>query len=341
MEYPKVKTCLNTSENNLIRELYEPCLKWATKFDRGVGYFTTGWLENNVSGLSDFASRGGVMRLITSPIISNDDSDAIIFADESDGTMFEKLEAALSRNVDALEKEMKKDILNAFSWMLYDGIIELKFAVPCKKLGHGDFHDKFGVFYSGYDALSFSGSINDSIHGFQNYESIKVFSTWAGTKDYVEADAERFERLWNQKDPNLKLYSVPEAINDKIFKLRTSDRPYKYTKKPENKWIHQDKAVNAFLEKEHGILAMATGTGKTITAMKIINKLFEQGKIKRVGITMYGNDLLDQWAKQMRENYKNKQIYYHYGTQKMMNSFIIHPDNSMLLISREPGKLTR
>ena len=81
--------------------------------------------------------------------------------------------------------------------MLYDGIIEMKFAIPCKKLGDGDFHDKFGIFYKDSEALSFSGSINDSIHGFQNYESIKVFKTWAGTREYVESDAERFNRLLN------------------------------------------------------------------------------------------------------------------------------------------------
>lgn len=48
MDYPKVKVCLDTSEDNLIDELYTPCLKWAERFDRGVGYFTTGWLTYNV-----------------------------------------------------------------------------------------------------------------------------------------------------------------------------------------------------------------------------------------------------------------------------------------------------
>lgn len=35
MDYPKVKVCLDTSEDNLIDELYTPCLKWAERFDRG------------------------------------------------------------------------------------------------------------------------------------------------------------------------------------------------------------------------------------------------------------------------------------------------------------------
>lgn len=92
MDYPKVKVCLDTSEDNLIDELYTPCLTWAERFDRGVGYFTTGWLTYNIAGLSDFASRGGKMRLITSPILSTEDTDAIIGTESQDGSTFLRLE---------------------------------------------------------------------------------------------------------------------------------------------------------------------------------------------------------------------------------------------------------
>ena len=340
MDYPKVKVCLDTSEDNLIDELYTPCLKWAERFDRGVGYFTTGWLTYNVAGLSDFASRGGKMRLITSPILSTEDTDAIIGAENQDGNAFLRLEAALLENVEILKQEMEADIINTFSWMLYDGIIDMRFAIPCEKLDEGDFHDKFGIFYKDNDALSFSGSINDSKHGFQNYESIKVFKTWAGTQEYVDADTARFEKIWNRKDRNLKMFTIPQAVKNKIFELRSPDRPYSLPA-GSSKWVHQDIAVKTFLEKEHGILAMATGTGKTVTAMKIINKLFDSGEIRRVVITMYGNDLLDQWAIQIRENYKNKQINYHYASQKMMKDFVMHPDDSILILSRDARNLSK
>lgn len=340
MDYPKIKVCLDTSEDNLIDELYTPCLKWAERFDRGVGYFTTGWLTYNVAGLSDFASRGGKMRLITSPILSTEDTDAIIGAENQDGSAFLRLEAALLENVEILKQEMEADIISTFSWMLYDGIIDMRFAIPCEKLEEGDFHDKFGIFYKGNDALSFSGSINDSKHGFQNYESIKVFKTWAGTQEYVDADTARFEKIWNRKDRNLKMFTIPQAVKNKIFELRSPDRPYSLPA-GSSKWVHQDIAVKTFLEKEHGILAMATGTGKTVTAMKIINKLFDSGEIRRVVITMYGNDLLDQWAIQIRENYKNKQINYHYASQKMMKDFVMHPDDSVLILSRDARNLSK
>ena len=341
MDYPKVKPCLDTSEYDLIEELYLPCLKWADRFDRGVGFFTTGWITYNVTGLSDFASRGGKMRLITSPILSNEDTDAIINSEGNNGEGFKRLEAALLDNVRVLEAEMKADIFNAFSWMIYDGIIDLRFAIPCEKLEDGDFHDKFGIFYKGEDRISFSGSINDSKHGYQNYESIKVFKTWAGTGEYVESDINRFEKIWNSKDKNLKIFTVPTAVKERIFQLRTSNRPYKKHDSASNRWIHQDMAVEKFIEKEHGILAMATGTGKTVTAIKIMNRLFDESKIRRVVITMYGNDLLDQWSKQMRESFKNKQIHYHYGSHKRMNDFIMHPDEAILLVSRDSNNLTK
>lgn len=341
MDYPKVKPCLDTSEYDLIDELYLPCLKWADRFDRGVGFFTTGWITYNVTGLSNFASRGGKMRLITSPILSNEDTDAIINSEGNNGEAFKRLEAALIDNVRVLEAEMKADVSNAFSWMIYDGIIDLRFAIPCEKLEDGDFHDKFGIFYKGEDRISFSGSINDSKHGYQNYESIKVFKTWAGTGEYVESDINRFEKIWNSKDKNLRIFTVPTAVKERIFQLRTSNRPYKKHDSASNRWVHQDMAVEKFIEKEHGILAMATGSGKTVTAIKIINRLFDESKIRRVVITMYGNDLLDQWSKQIPESFKNKQIHYHYGSHKRMNDFIMHPDEAILLVSRDSNNLTK
>lgn len=260
---------------------------------------------------------------------------------------FNKMKLMVEERLDCCQSEEDAyDYLKALHICVLDRfeivtmIIDMRFAIPCQKLEEGNFHDKFGIFYKGNDALSFSGSINDSKHGFQNYESVKVFKTWAGTQEYVDADASRFEKIWNRKDRNLKMFTIPQAVKDKIFELRTSDRPYSLPA-GSSKWIHQDMAVKTFLEKEHGILAMATGTGKTVTAMKIINKLFDSGDIRRVIITMYGNDLLDQWAIQIRENYKNKKINYHYAAQKMMKDFVMHPDDSILILSRDSKNLSR
>ena len=190
---PNIPISLNTSENNLVKELYEPCLKWASTYDRGVGFFSSGWIMINAKGMSDFASRGGKARWITSPILSESDYTTIK-AGLNRSDIADLFREIINRNVDELEKQLEENTLNALAWMIYDGIIELRFAVPQKELFEGDFHDKFGVFSDGENNLSFSGSVNDSIKGTINYESIKVFKSWAGMSEYVETDKTRFEK---------------------------------------------------------------------------------------------------------------------------------------------------
>ena len=86
---------------------------------------------------------------------------------------------------------------------------------------------------------------------------------------------------------------------------------------------------------------MATGTGKTVTAIKIIKRLFEHGLIKRVVISMAGNDLLDQWAKQMRATFSDKPVYTQYGTNKELGKFVMHPDNAIMLLSSDANNLSK
>lgn len=307
---PEIPISLNTSDNDFTLELYEPCLKWATTYDRGVGYFSSGWITINAKGMSDFASRGGKARWITSPILS--EADYIAIGAGIDNTeIADFFHDVLNRNVDELTKQLEENTLNALAWMIYDGIIEFRFVIPVRELLDGDFHDKFGIFSVGENVLSFSGSVNDSIKGTVNYESIKVFKSWKGMSEYINADKIRFDKLWWNKDKNLNVFTLPEAIKEKIFKLKKSDRPYIRNTENEttNKWIHQEIALNIFLKEKNGILEMATGTGKTKTAIKIINKLFEKGEIKRVIITAHGNDLLEQWCKHIYKEIEYVRVY--------------------------------
>jgi hypothetical protein len=80
--------------------------------------------------------------------------------------------------VQALEEET----LSALAWLVADGILSFKLALPRNKLERGEFHDKFGVFTDAEgNQVSFNGSYNDSIQGTINYESIKVFCSWQPT----------------------------------------------------------------------------------------------------------------------------------------------------------------
>lgn len=100
-----------------------------------------------------------------------------------------------------------------------------------------------------------------------------------------------------------------------------------------SKWKHQIEAKVAFLASKNGILEMATGTGKTRTAIEIVKHLFEERKIESVIITVNGTDLLDQWYKEIVKH-TSLQVYRHYDTYKQIGSFQSFPEDSVLIVSR-------
>lgn len=308
---------LNTSRHDLIEQFFLPLLKNSVRYDRGVGYFSSGWIKESFAGMFDFAKNGGKARWITSPILSKEDWDAILAGDEA--KQDEILKEVLLAVVTDLQKALQNDTLIALSWMISDEIIEFKLAKPRNKLNH-EYHAKTGIFTDREgNKISFDGSYNDSITGLHNFESIKVFRTWDFTKDYVEQEQTLFENIWNNEDPNIEVYDVPEAVKANILKLRESvERPY-----PEPEWIklqtlksivddlkpafpkipeallirdYQDDAINRWFEKNNrGILEMATGTGKTITALSAAIRLLEQEKKLITIVVCPYIHLAEQW----------------------------------------------
>lgn len=349
----KLPITITTSSSDMAKDFYIPALSVSIKYDRGVGFFSSGWLRVVAQGMSNFAANGGRARIITSPILSQKDWEALELGTKARYDLV--LRSTLIRNIEELERKLDEDTLSALAWMVADEIITFRLAVPDKKLAGGDFHDKFGIFTDAEDnQVSFNGSPNESIRGTQNYESNKIFKSWdAPFAPLVEADVERFNGLWENRDPNLRIFDLPEAAKEQILRLRINDRPYPIpswiSKKKDNipdvlhsnKWQHQDKAISKFLEKERGILNMATGTGKTRVALRILTHLINENLIDTIIVSTDGNDLLDQWYRELikyRRNSNRDFIYYReYGVYKEIQNFILRPKNALLLCSRKPS----
>jgi superfamily II DNA or RNA helicase len=313
---------LNTSEHHLIRDFFAPALAAATQYDRGVGYFSSGWLRAAASALGPFIAGGGRARWVTSPILAVDDWEALKRAGSLQAENH-LLERAMLRNLAALTHQLESDTLNLLSWLVADGIVDFRLALPRNRLDQGDFHDKFGILYddSG-NRISFSGSYNDSIQGNRNYESIKVFTSWDETLvHFVDDDTSRFQTLWNNQDPNVMVYTISEAVYSGILQLRDRDRPYQ---RPEPLGLlpsdlviqkkltpylppmltlrdYQKEAVSAWEVERRGILEMATGTGKTLTALTAAVRHFnEKGRMVLLVLCPVTH-LIDQWAQEAQQ----------------------------------------
>jgi superfamily II DNA or RNA helicase len=309
---------LDTSSSNLIQDFFVPALFASLRYDRGVGYFSSGWMRVAAAGMVQFAANGGRARWVTSPILDEADWEALQAGDAARTDPV--LRAVLERNIVDLAESLEKETLSALAWMVADGLLDFKLALPRNKLERGDFHDKFGIFTDVEgNQVSFNGSYNDSIQGTRNYESIKIFCSWhPAFAALVQDDARRFERLWSNSDPNVRIFGLPEAAREQILQLRTAERPY-----IEPEWMklhrlhglgpvyrpalpavpahitlrdYQVEAIEAWFAHDcRGLLEMATGTGKTITALACSARLYEQERRLAVIIAVPYQHLVDQW----------------------------------------------
>ena len=318
---------LDTSSGDIIRDFFNPALVASVSYDRGVGFFSASWLRLAAKGMTEFAANSGRARWVTSPILSETDWEAM--QEGSAARQDDVLKQALELSINDLKKTLEQETLSALAWLVADGIVDFKLALPRNKLDQGEFHDKFGIFTdSEGNQVSFNGSYNDSVQGTRNYESIKIFCSWHPVLDLlVKADKERFVRLWNNKDPNVQVFDLPEAARASIVRLRSYDRPY-----PEPNWNqlnllaneksktpayspvkprlptdfeirdYQTLAIDEWFAHDcRGLLEMATGTGKTKTALSGSIRLFEREKRLAVIITVPYQHLVDQWDKESRE----------------------------------------
>jgi superfamily II DNA or RNA helicase len=304
---------IDTSSVDFVKEFYVPLLSRSVEYKRGVGYFTTNWIRSAARGITDLAENGGQAKWLTSPKLTEDDWEAIKRGNEARTN--EVLRETLEKIVNNLRYNLEYDTRNAVAWMIADELLELKFGIPTEELS-GDFHDKFGVFYDqNNNRVSFHGSKNDSEHAFTNYEAYTVDCDWLSARDEegVSGQEERFDRLWYDNDPNVDTYTLPEGIEKEIAELRdTENRPYddpnaassakgvedgdEITLRP-----YQQDAVNAWFNNRcRGLLQMATGTGKTFTALAALEDYIEgQSDPVLAVIAVPFKHLAPQWAEEM------------------------------------------
>ena len=284
-----------------------------------------------------FAARGGKMRLITSPKLRAEDWAAIKQGDDARNNSL--LLEALQVEIDDLKETAKERPVQLLAWMVADELLEIKIGVPTAKL-NGDYHPKLGIFTDeAGDFVVFHGSQNETDQGFRNYESLDIYTSWSNDRDARRATSHRarFERLWEQRDPNVRCYSLPSAIRRNLIRFTEGVvRPYVRSDKAsitvDDKWRHQKEAVAAFLKARHGILEMATGTGKTRTAEKIIARLAEYEGLKTVLVTTRSLDLLEQWYAGFLG--KRWALFRHFGPHREASRFVAANGPKILFVAQ-------
>ena len=340
-----------SGSSDLARDFFIPCLEHCSTYKRAVGYFSSSALVTWAEVLPRITKLDTIkIQLLISPHLSEQDKQAIrsaVIPDEREALL---QKAADKIVLDALSfVQSPEDIklrLRLLTWLIASKRLELRFAFPVHVEDPGIFHEKIGIFEFPWDwTVAFTGSANESTMGHtKNYESIDVYRDWLSEdSDRVKVKCEQFSEAWLNQAQGLRIRGLsPEAL--RYIKERAPDEDF--PKPPPlvregsvNRWRHQDEAIDTFLKEERGVLEMATGTGKTRTALRIFKELVQQHKIESLIVATDGTDLLNQWYEQLlpvsQELDRPYSIVRHYNKYHDRARYHLKPHQKILLISRQ------
>src|SRR5207247_1782668 len=231
------------------------------------------------------------------------------------------------------------------AWFVATERLELRFAFAEHTGVSTLFHEKIGIFEFPWGArVAFTGSANESEAGhLTNFETIDVFRDWVREdSERVRIKLSQFDEAWSGTAPGLRVLRL-SADALKLIKTHAPASPpgedgfeEPTPRLAPNRWRHQTEAMRAFLNIGWGVLNMATGTGKTRTALQICEHLIRGREIDTMIVAADGNDLLDQWFLQLLDLTsrlpKKFGILRHHGAHHERDYFLVEPRQRVLLI---------
>lgn len=329
-----IKTEYRTKLADIAKDFLIPALSESISYKRAVGFFSSSSLSGVAQGLGRIANSGGKVKLIASPYLSPEDVEAIEKGYKRREVAIEQALLRELRDTDHMSKR-EADRLNLLADLVASGVLDIKIAFAESETGFGIYHEKVGIVTDSLgDSVAFSGSMNESLNAMkENYEAVDVFRSWFESEDErVRSKNSAFDSIWAGFEPGVSTFDFPEVkeqIKRKYLKKKPdynddllitdderegaihSDSSKAKRSKcgipriPEVDWLsireYQTSAVSNWMSQGgQGIFSMATGTGKTITALLALTELYSRldGDLAVV-ITCPYQHLVEQWTEDL------------------------------------------
>ncbi len=351
------------------KDFFTEALIESSTFDLGLGFFSSSGIRSLSYGFALFIANGGKMRVVMNHILSQEDKEVIergqkhLVEDFESNILFD-----IKKLVETLSKE-DEQFFRCLSYLISINRIEFVATISTKGgLGHdkyGIFKDENG------NKVAFIGSANFSQSALEiNGETITVFTSPNDDKRIAEYQT-LFDQSWENDTPHLihiPIEHVKTFIREKFpetsltnlleegINLRENigednNIPVEYCKPiskrildkielkeqeprfpfPEERQIQID-AYNAWIGNgKKGIFAMATGSGKTVTALNCIRKQYKENGYYKAIIVVPTQALAIQWEHETKSfNFQNivsthsdkdwKNILSRYITRSLLDS---------------------
>lgn len=320
-----LKASYNSSRDDLIQDFYNPVLSEAVKYFRTTGFFNSKSLVLAAKGLKNFIKNNGKMKLLCGTQLSKEDLDTIVNAEE----IANKLSDDFLEELSNIQDEIELNHLKLLAWLISNGFLEIKIGIVKNEEGYvgGILHEKTGILLDEEgNQILFSGSNNETFYGWSskgrgNVEKFKVFVSWEDSK-FMEDDVLNFKEDWDNNNIYLEVVDIPLASKKGLIKLAPKNIDEVLNLKLESKEMenngklrdYQVQAIRNWVENgRRGIFEMATGTGKTFTALNCIKEVLNDKSGLFTVIACPYAHLSEQWVSNIK-NFFDIPCYNIYGT---------------------------
>ena len=324
----ELKTEYRSKVIDVVSHFFVPVLQEASFYKRSVGFFSSSSLIEISKGICSLVKKGGKIQLVTSPHLSEEDVEAIKSGYIQRSEIIKK---ALLRELKMPNDELESERLALLANLIAMGNLDIKVAIIDDGLGM--YHEKLGLMEDeAGNVVAFSGSMNESETAIRkNYETIDVYCSWNDKDvDRVRDKKRAFEAIWNGFESGIEVLEFPDVYNEIIRKYKRKDEPdfslddkefggknekviynvpistndvlerLQDVRIPDEIELrdYQKNAIHIWKEQGYkGIFDMATGTGKTLTALGAISAITQAMKHKLgVVIVCPYQHLVEQWV---------------------------------------------
>lgn len=323
-------------EFNSPEKFFNDCLENSKEFDLQLGYFSSATISVLADGFATFISNGGKMRLGINHIVSEEDKDAI-----NKGVHGGIIECFDLTNFESLRQtfdEYQQQFFECLAFLIYNKRIDIRIIKPRNKKGIS--HTKSGQFRDGDSITSFTGSANFTISGlFNNLEEIKIDrsdSIDMMVQKRIMSQRDEFDTIMNGKKKNVEYLSPEKLVSaittnygdkdiEELLDVEAKLRKIKHERAvrerqqgknvvcevhdiapsfpyPQGPREYQKIAFENWKNnKQKGLFAMATGTGKTITSLNCLFEIYQRKGYYKAIIFVPTITLVNQWEQECRK----------------------------------------
>jgi len=303
--------------DDVVHDFYIPLLHEAALYQRAVGYFSSSALSMMSRGIEGLVKNGGKIQLVASPKLSEEDIEEIKKGYE----VREILENALMRELKDPVNSIEEENLSYIARLVADKILDIRIAFLSSQNDIAMYHEKMGIITDAQkNAVAFSGSMNESENAFRgNYESFDAFCSWTNDSERVFQKQMAFKAIWENYEPGIETLGFPEAVKNRLYEynpdidkthirstyalesreqVKQKLRDTIYLPDDFSTRLYQKEAIQKWCKNGYcGIYDMATGTGKTLTALASIEQLYrDNNKRLAVIIVCPYQHLVEQWV---------------------------------------------